>query len=189
MQFQEVCFTNMLVLITRYNTFFLFLSRILCIISLIVSCRSSFFDLIPWKTMSCWSPWDSMRNGPAASFPLPLKSCFTKLCLVLWGWNQEQNQNTVSSKQISHFSSFKTFHCDCSCQILTLLKLLLKDWICIPISPNRFSSWLYTWSSACESQGKLSSSIRICHNWMFQNFYYSFSAKQRNCTLFCFSLW
>lgn len=117
LQLQEVCFTNIVVLITRYNIFFLLLSRLLYIISFIVSCRSSFFDLIPLKkTMSYsgGSPWDLMRSRLAASFLSPINSCFAKSVSYNGAKIRGKIKILFSNVQFFfYFSSYKISLVDC----------------------------------------------------------------------------
>jgi len=82
------------------------------------------------------SSWGLMRSGLGAAFSSPINSCFTKVCMPLWGWNGGQNEILFSNVHTSDFSSFKILPFDCLCQSPSLLKLLLKDWICVSIPPK-----------------------------------------------------
>lgn len=116
LQLQEVCFTNIVVLITRYNIVFSLLSRLLYIISFIVSCRSSFFDLVlQKKTMSYsgGSPWDLMRSRLAALFLSSINSCFAKSVSYNGAKIRGKIKMLFSNVQIFYFSNYKIFLVDC----------------------------------------------------------------------------
>lgn len=150
-------------------------------ISFIVSCRSSFLYFISWKN-------DVLFWGFTLRFDEKQASCFFsvihkfllyKSLVGTMGLKSGKIKNCIKRYRFLILTAFWLL-----CQISSLLKLLLKYWICIPILQNRFNSCLHSWSPVYENEDTflLFAVVRF-----FKTSIILSNTKERN-FLFCFFL-